>query len=70
MDNKNSGIIANLAMAYGVLAAGSSGLVLMHEPSQKRYRQNRKLNRSNKWPYAESYADARAISPEPHKPVR
>lgn len=28
------------------------------------------LNRSRNWPYAETYADARAISPFPSRPVR
>ena len=28
------------------------------------------LNRSNKWDYAASYKDARAISPYPNRPVR
>lgn len=28
------------------------------------------LNRSKRWPYAETYADARRISPFPDRPVR
>lgn len=31
---------------------------------------NPKLNRSAKWPYADSYMEARAISPFPNNPVR
>ena len=33
------------------------------------YRESR-LNRSRKWAYAETYADARRISPFPNRPVR
>lgn len=29
-----------------------------------------RLNRSKRWDYAETYKEARAISPFPHRPVR
>lgn len=35
----------------------------------KRYPKSWKLNRSNRWPYASTYADARAQSPYPDRPV-
>lgn len=31
---------------------------------------NPKLNRSARWPYAETYEGARRMSPFPHRPVR
>jgi hypothetical protein len=39
-------------------------------PSPAIYRRSADLNRSRKWQYAESYDDARRISPCPHVPVR
>ncbi len=41
-----------------------------YEPRQKRYFKNPKLNRSSKWEPADTYAEARAISPYPNRPVR
>jgi hypothetical protein len=39
-------------------------------PPVKRERVAPRLNRSRRWRYAESYVDARRISPVPDQPVR
>jgi hypothetical protein len=35
-----------------------------------RHPKSPRLNRSNKWPHAKTYAEARAMSPFPERPVR
>lgn len=72
MQRTTHGIVANLAAATMALAVGSSRHVAVHDdgPRQPRYSGNWRLNRSRKWPRAESYVDARAMSPYPHRPIR
>lgn len=35
-----------------------------------RHHKSQRLNRSNKWPFARTYEEARALSPYPERPVR
>lgn len=71
MENRRGiGMVAGLAAAYGALAAGSNGHMRIHDPSQKRYSKSNRLNRSNKWLRAETYKEARDMSPNPERPVR
>jgi hypothetical protein len=60
-----------------LMAAAVAGLGMMAEPPRNRvevrearHRKRASLNRSNKWPYAATYKEAREKSPFPERPIR
>lgn len=68
---RNVGLIAAAIAAAGVglgMPASEAKRVARSEPVS-RYPKNPKLNRSNKWPTASTYEEARAMSPS-SRPVR
>ncbi len=82
MRSSRFGILGNLAAAAAAMAIAPAAIIEPDRPSQAVQRTSRqrvqvsqhrpvaRLNRSRRWPYAETYADARAISPFPNRPVR
>lgn len=68
--------LSRMVMAAGALA----GLAVATEPpaaaprsrvaTRSYWRRSSKLNRSSKWDYAETYEEARKLSPFPNRPVR
>lgn len=72
------GIIASAALAAAAAMAGTMVAVAPSRPERVNgpaersptYPKSWRINRSRRWPYAATYADARAMAPDPHRPIR
>lgn len=62
-------LAAASASALGAFPAGALGYGPLHT-KPKGWRRINRLNRSRRWAFAETYAEARALSPYPNRPVR
>ncbi len=67
--------LAHVAAALSLVSIGPQVEIVQQIASEKPIRRARargpvKLNRSRHWDYAETYKEARLISPFPHIPVR
>lgn len=62
--------MAVAAMAAFVPPGTKPAQVVVADDASPRPRRYSRLNRSRHWDYAETYKEARAMSPFPHRPVR